>query len=254
MSSLGSAPRQRNAAVAIRLNERRSNSGGEHITPATAARVTIRYSRFPKGGPETEPRPILNHIFGRTITEDDIKRLVSAEPGDHISVRTSWAKAPDEEVTIRASGTGKAHPRDFTLRRDGNEVVIVSPLVRNDGLRSAASGRAIGRAFANMRAVGITRLDAAARRGVDSSGNEYNGYWTWARMGFTGPIPDRLSIQAQLLFGRSVKNVEQLMATKERRDWWRKNGTTWDASFDFHDGSYSMREFARLFGPMSDYE
>jgi hypothetical protein len=69
-----------------------------------------------------------------------------------------------------------------------------------------------------------------------------NGYYTWAKLGFTGEIPESLLALAEERFGPGITRVEQLMRLgRVGEQWWREHGDSWDATFSFVDGSYSMR-------------
>ena len=90
--------------------------------------------------------------------------------------------------------------------------------------------------------VGITRINCTAARG-----SNMNGYYTWARLGFTGKIPvddmaeDILS-EMRTKFGK-ITEVEQLMRKPGGAQWWKHNGISWEASFSFSN-RYSLRILA----------
>jgi hypothetical protein len=79
---------------------------------------------------------------------------------------------------------------------------------------------------------GISCINAKAIRSVDM-----NGYYTWARYGFNGIIPT-----SNILF-RKFKSVFHLMSTSEGRKLWRFLGTTFEAKFDLHRDSKSIKMF-----------
>jgi len=79
---------------------------------------------------------------------------------------------------------------------------------------------------------GISCITAKAIRSVDM-----NGYYTWARYGFNGIIPT-----SNILFIK-FKSVSHLMSTSEGRKLWRFLGTTFEAKFDLHRDSKSIKMF-----------
>ncbi len=79
---------------------------------------------------------------------------------------------------------------------------------------------------------GISYISAKAIRSVDM-----NGYYTWARYGFNGVIPN-----SNILF-RKFKSVFHIMSTGEGRRLWRFLGTTFNAKFDLHRDSKSIKMF-----------
>lgn len=68
-----------------------------------------------------------------------------------------------------------------------------------------------------------------------------NGYYTWARYGFDGEIPDKIGALARKEFGKQTKLVSQLMETPEGRGWWMDNGKSVYLRFDLKDGSNSLK-------------
>lgn len=60
----------------------------------------------------------------------------------------------------------------------------------------------------------------------------YNGCYTWARLGYT-MINDSVQLFNQFMstYGRSEKDITQLMATSEGREFWRKKSFDWDGEF-----------------------
>jgi hypothetical protein len=96
-------------------------------------------------------------------------------------------------------------------------------------------------AFYRFKELGVHELVASAERG-----SSYTGYWTWGLLGFTGDIPVHVLPEAQAKFGAHVTRVEQLMSSREGRAFWKAQGDTWEAHFDFRDGSHSWTIFSRF--------
>jgi hypothetical protein len=87
------------------------------------------------------------------------------------------------------------------------------------------------------RALGVTRIETDAGRG-----DHENGYYTWPRFGFDGPLPPR--IHSMLPLGlTSAKSVLDLMDSKQGRQWWQKNGTSVQLVFEMAAQSRSWRVF-----------
>ena len=76
-----------------------------------------------------------------------------------------------------------------------------------------------------------------------------NGYYTWPRFGYTGGIPSDISSGTYgLPFSmRGVRRIEELMTTKEGRDFWRKHGTQGGYEFDLDKNSYSNKQLVDYF-------
>lgn len=103
---------------------------------------------------------------------------------------------------------------------DGLKMKIESLDIRPD-----AQGQGIGKKIAeeiiaNAKASGIEEISVGARRA-----DGMNGYYSWARYGFDCPIPfDKVLPLPKTL--DDSKTVQDLMKTKEGRDWWKENGTS----------------------------
>lgn len=70
---------------------------------------------------------------------------------------------------------------------------------------------------------------------------EYNGYYTWARLGYIPKKqPSKQIEDFNKKYGTNAKTLQDLMATKEGRDFWKKNGETFNGEFDLSPNSYSM--------------
>jgi hypothetical protein len=70
---------------------------------------------------------------------------------------------------------------------------------------------------------------------------EYNGYYTWPRLGYEGYLPKE-AVQKQPSDGSAIAKatkVSHLMQSKEGIDWWKQNGSDVDLTFDLKPGSYS---------------
>ena len=80
-------------------------------------------------------------------------------------------------------------------------------------------------------------MTMAARSG------EWNGYYTWARFGYDGPIRESkwswIDENWPSLAG--VRRVSDLMKTKEGRAFWKVAGHTFEGTFDLSEGSLSRR-------------
>jgi hypothetical protein len=172
----------------------------------------------------------LNKTFGREVSREDLVKLSGARLGDQVFV----TELGSEGVQIWVKGNIE---RNFEVERQGNGVVLHDHITRNMAEKTSGSGRDLIQGFDNMRAMGITKLVATAARGPT-----LNGYITWARLGFTGKIPERLRADVHAQFGSKVNRVEHLMAQKGGAAWWKQNGDDWEATFNFGKGSHSMKK------------
>lgn len=81
------------------------------------------------------------------------------------------------------------------------------------------------------RAYGVTGRDLS---------NEWNGYYTWARLGYDATIELPEAMRAPFGGAETVK-LSEIMATPEGRAFWKEYGFEYSAKFDLAPDSYSMR-------------
>lgn len=99
----------------------------------------------------------------------------------------------------------------------------------------------------------LNQVKAAKKLGIKeftckaAKGDEYNGYYTWARLGYTFAKDE-----AQTKFNNVInfsndpkiqdcKSISALMRFKKGREFWKKNGFEFQAKFDLSDDSLSMQ-------------
>ncbi len=128
------------------------------------------------------------------------------------------------------------------VRRVGSVLVLIK-----DGFHIhdvAIQRRGLGllifhRQLQNAQALGVRYIFARAGRDAGE-----NGYYTWPRFGFDGPLARgvREILPPPLNHARSVLD---LVDCPEGRRWWREFGHTIDVRFDVADGSRSQCVFER---------
>lgn len=91
----------------------------------------------------------------------------------------------------------------------------------------------------------FAQVEASARAKFDSisvtaaRGGGMNGFYTWARFGYDAPISElsselRNSVRQKF---PDAQRVSDLMKSKQGRDWWKQNGSTWKGKFDLSKNS-----------------
>ena len=89
--------------------------------------------------------------------------------------------------------------------------------------------------------MGFKKIVCQAERGAD-----YNGYYTWPRLGYDARLDDAPDLRYPLPKQfRGATHVSDLMKTPAGRNWWKQNGTTVEnATFDLAQGSLSRTTLA----------
>lgn len=79
-----------------------------------------------------------------------------------------------------------------------------------------------------------------ARLGMPGS---YNGYYTWARLGYV-PRPEDVSRSIDLFnqtYGTNAKNLQELISTKTGQEFWKNKGKGFIGKFELKENSYSRK-------------
>src|SRR5262249_26497248 len=79
------------------------------------------------------------------------------------------------------------------------------------------------------------------------AGGEHNGYYSWARLGADGPVPEKARAALPPEF-RGAKTVQDVMALPGGPAAWKQHGRTFEATFDLDPGSRSSRVLAAYLG------
>lgn len=180
-------------------------------------------------------------FFRQVVSDQQISALfASHDAADLISVKM---QGPNNLTMTYKSADGSRQAA-LNMIRNGPDLTVTQPLVVNSS-KTTSSARDIISSFNAMRALGVTTMKAGAAR----QDGTYNGYWTWAKLGFTGKIPTwSMTGHENWDLGRrfpGVKTVQDLMRAPGGPAWWKQHGVSWEGVFDFRKGSYSMQVFNR---------
>jgi len=126
------------------------------------------------------------------------------------------------------------------VRRAGPDLVLVNDAfhIRRRSLQGAGLGlRVLQRQLQYARTLGIERIEVVAGRRPGE-----NGYYSWPRYGFAGPLAPE--VRRRLPPGLDhARDVLELMDSAAGRAWWRQHGTTIRVAFDVREESRSWRVF-----------
>lgn len=160
---------------------------------------------------------------------DGSKVYVNSMTKTHLRV---YVEHPDidfcERYVIVDKNTGELYIKNSELR-------VNKPGVGRQILRDEV---------ANAKAAGIKKIVTEAAG--SATNRDYNGYYTWARYGYDRSleyIQDDNVRAATIAKFPEAETILDIMATEEGRQWWKKNGGSWDAEFDLTPGSRSLQVF-----------
>lgn len=160
---------------------------------------------------------------------------------------------PDTFVEVRSTGRAVQlrieNPRIEFLRNylrddDGKLVaehmfISIDKAHREKPENNGLGTRIFARSVEALRAGGFDRIRADA---AGAAGDLFNGYYTWARLGFEGDIPGHLRLPPNL---RGAKTVQDLFETEAGALWWKTRGEDTKMQFELDPGSRSSRALER---------
>lgn len=167
--------------------------------------------------------------------------LASLEPREMEFVKIS-AQYVDGEPRITITGVTKGGGDvQRELEKRGNAWVLRNELLDlgdRTKFKPGTGTKALARQMDASRRLGIDAVEATASG--SPTDKRYNGFYTWPRLGYDGPLSARMKAKLPEDFG-SPTLVSELIATPEGRKWWKANGEPFEARFDPRKGSRSMR-------------
>lgn len=188
----------------------------------------------------SEMKGIIKAVLGKKGTEENLASLAGAP--DNATVRieagVEYLAANDQSVTIRVNSDELSSTRTIYRTRGTNKLVIHNEIFELK--HGVPQGTGIGAK------VLARQVEQAAKLGVDeirttaARSSYFNGYYTWARLGYDAPLPDHIrGILPGKLSGST--RVRDLMHSPQGREFWKTHGETIDMTFDLSPGSYSRK-------------
>jgi predicted GNAT family acetyltransferase len=182
--------------------------------------------------------------LNRDLTPEIVGRMAGAPPGADVLIEE--AGAPHVLIVTTRTKTGYWSQRTIDLKKKHieNEESKVPETERGQGIgmeilsRQVESAREMG-----MHTIGT--YAAGRGKGIKGGGKsgEYNGYYTWPRMGFLPELQGQIGSHGTNvtdMHGNKL-NMVKMMGTSEGRKYWKDNGQGFNATFDLRPGSMSSR-------------
>lgn len=164
-------------------------------------------------------------------------KMVGAQPDSLVRVRIN----DDGNIEITSRNEAYAMKRTVTQIQGGgyamqNDEIYIKEEFRGDGLGTKIFADQV----ANLRAMGFSHISCWAGR------NEvHNGYYTWARLGYDCPLHSILDLNHDLTkVFPSASTLQDIMTTKEGREWWKEKGKAFKAVFNLSPDSRNSRVLA----------
>lgn len=212
--------------------------GAPPAAPLDLSAISPISELFPGEDPADLPQQ-LERIYGRPVEVAEIVGWTGID-------QTQLAGA---RVFVNRVGTGV----EVTIETDAFELMRgykrgpTGELVANHAnLEIYDTGRGLGtglfvRQVEEARRAGFTKITTyAAGNAREAATGGYNGYYTWPRLGYDGPIPRNLAGRLPPNL-QGARTVQDLFATAEGQEWWRQAGEYTYLEFDLAEDSRSLQ-------------
>jgi hypothetical protein len=151
-------------------------------------------------------------------------------------------------VKVKIEGDGLTMERKFNTAEKSVDNFYFE--IEKGSRYARASLSIFSKQVQRMAASGFRRITVKAE---GSMGDQYNGYYTWARYGYT-PVNNTThealrGINSQLSAkGLSTYNsITEMMGTSSGRRLWMQYGSTWSGVFDLKPGSDSRKRLSAYY-------
>ena len=181
------------------------------------------------------------------VTDSDLLAMMGGldEKGNTISVTTPAGYSPDDiPRAVYLDGDGP-YVEDWqrSVSSAAPRTMINDYLRLRDDAPPGMGARMLAQQADALERLGFEKIICEAEGGQDKDGRPFNGYYSWPRLGYDGPIPREVLRDMPAQF-QGARHVSELMRTKEGRDYWKQHGTTFPATFTLAKGSASRRILA----------
>lgn len=163
----------------------------------------------------------------------------------------SFAGVP-EEYTGKVRISYREYGAIVSLRGDGiemdrridlNNMSVQNMLftIDNDSPYKGKGTEIFNNQVKSLKKAGFNEITTQA---AGSKNSEYNGYYTWARLGFE-PENKQLGVDSFNEFAKNnglskVNSFNEIMSTSKGREYWKNNGNEFIGKFSLKNNSYSL--------------
>lgn len=187
----------------------------------------VVYYRGEKRGIERTAR----RLFRRRLKACEYAALAGAPDDGEVEVGTLNAGL---YLEMHEPATNAYHAVHLVRRVDAGLAVVIDAFYVCQTMRRMGLGLTIfARQLAAAAALGVVRIETTAGRSSDE-----NGYYTWPRFGFDGPLPPEIKQDLPLGLDHA-QDVLDLMECEKGRMWWQEHGLPIHLAFDLTPHSRS---------------
>lgn len=234
---------ERHSATARQAGAQRPGVWQRMFGTPTANKVQGKFS-----GTVQKPENMLQHIADVGLShlkDDELASLSGATEGNARFIRHQGGGV---HIEVNRSGD-PVHMQRTVYRKFGANAAPEGDLVmHNDLFRVQQGGQGKGlevfsNQVTNLLEHGFDRIETLAagdyHRSQGPEASRWNGYATWAKFGYDGPVPGATRLRLPEQF-QGAKTVQELRAMPGGEEAWMEHGSTFDATFDLKPGSKSL--------------
>ena len=207
-----------------------------------------------KSGKERELRALKSEIFNNpNISDDEVFAVFGALSGSSVNLFQNGSG--DFDVMISAPYLNDEQSRQIRRSSSGkinmyNSYFRVADDYQGTGIGTKSFARQVE--FASKYGVNSISTSAAKSTMYNTDGTinkseSYNGYYTWARLGYDASPADKIT-EARSYYGSSnINSIADLFDIKASggkisgAEWWKANGSSTVMKFDLTPGSRSRK-------------
>jgi len=209
--------------AALKAWETRRRKAAERAAQRPAKHFHVTVEPSPPG------RPTVEQLLPR-LTPDDIAAVCGGMDGARVSIKVG---RHSDDVLVYID-----HDRYHAERTiDPASMSIHNDIIRVTGGRAGFGTQVFKDQVDAAAAHGFKHIECLAARAPGI----FNGYVTWAKMGYDGDLAGQPSEIKDYAQARGYTRVSDFMKTKEGRDHWEQHGRSWNAEFDLRAGSQNRK-------------
>jgi hypothetical protein len=177
---------------------------------------------------------LFEKILKRVPSNEEISRLVGAIGGSEVSVVDANhafhdpTASPAIMFNVHHAVLADTSTRVLRIDPQGNPYLENVYLALSPEATKGLGTRIFATQVSQAMKLGVKWIETYA---AGARGESLNGYYTWARLGYDGPIPSYLKVKTRYALGDHVQTIQDVMRTPGGAAWWKDNGNSWEGKF-----------------------
>ena len=176
-------------------------------------------------------------MFGRPMSLPEVAALSGAPDGARVTL-----SGADTHITLTITHPLYDRPSVREIYYTSNKTVIKNSILRiHPDAPQGFGTHVLASQVRAARAAGVKELKLYAAGSPHD--RAWNGFYSWPRMGFVGPLSDNVitfARRAGFTLSDSATTAD-LMRQPGGAEWWKRSGTGGNMTFDLSDDSVSMQ-------------